>query len=335
MLRCFFRTSRALRPSSSSCKCAAALCDLYVPIRSCKQDPPGSTTHDQSSSSQSVSLYRYLRWLINCIFHWTFRPIRIPHEPKYTCQDVTVIIPTISLGGTAVEATVRSCFRADPFEMILVATDANFEQIRDVATSVSKRIRVLRVPKANKRFQMCRAIPDVSTSITVFADDDVVWPKKVLPWILAPFEDEQMGGVGTSQRLLRSEKSNFWDFLNASYLERRNFDISACTHIDGGLPCLSGRTAAYRTAILQQPDFTSSFSSERWLGHLFYADDDNFLTRWMLSRGWKTYVQYHKECEVQTTLENNSRFLAQCLRWSRSNWRSNLKTMFVERHTWR
>ena len=37
----------------------------------------------------------------------------------------------------------------------------------------------------------------VKTEITVFCDDDVLWPQTMLTWMLAPFEDKQMGGVGT------------------------------------------------------------------------------------------------------------------------------------------
>jgi hypothetical protein len=34
-------------------------------------------------------------------------------------------------------------------------------------------------------------------------DDDVAWLSTILPWLLAPFEDEKMGGVGTCQRVRR------------------------------------------------------------------------------------------------------------------------------------
>jgi cellulose synthase/poly-beta-1,6-N-acetylglucosamine synthase-like glycosyltransferase len=106
--------------------------------------------------------------------------------------------------------------------------------------------------------------------------------------------------------------------------------------MDGGVPCLSGRTVAYRTKILQDTTFTRAFASEEWLGrYRLNADDDNFITRWMVSHGWETYFQYHKEVEIQTTLEDNPKFLKQCLRWARSNWRSNLTSLFRERHIWR
>lgn len=284
-------------------------------------------------------LYRYVRLIINCIAHWTFKPIPMADSPLYESQDVTIIIPTLDGDGQQLRETVKSCLRTHPSEIILVTIDANFKHAMALTEAIpSKKIRVLSIAHANKRLQTCRAIPEVQTPITVLADDDVVWPPRILDWILAPFEDPAMGGVGTCQRLRRATETTWrnaiWNFLGALYLERRNFDISACTHLDGGLPCLSGRTLALRTAIIQEDEFRFAFTHETWRMYQLNADDDNFITRWMYSHGWKTYIQYHKEAELQTTLEDNPKFLKQCLRWSRSNWRSNLTSMFAERHIW-
>ena len=182
---------------------------------------------------------------------------------------------------------------------------------------------------------MCRALPHVETEITVFADDDVLWPSTLLPWMLSPFEKPTVGAVGTSQRLRREAQPNFWNFLGAAYLLRRNWDIIACNYVDGGLPCLSGRTVAYRTHIIQDSEFDHAFMNETWRSYQLNADDDNFLTRWMVNNDWDIHIQKHRECEVQTTLEGNSKFLLQCLRWARSNWRSNLKSLVIERTVWR
>ena len=202
------------------------------------------------------------------------------------------------------------------------------------------KVRVLSIAYPNKRHQIVRAIPDIKTTITVFADDDVLWPSKLLHWILAPLEDDSYGGVGTNQRLRRAERPSnqqrIYGYLNALYLERRNFDCAPCMYMDGGLPCLSGRTVAYRTSILQDEAFIWSFTHEEWLGrYRLNADDDNFITRWLVSHDKKIAYQYHKEAEVLTTLEDNPKFVKQCLRWSRSNWRSNLTSMFWDRHIWR
>jgi cellulose synthase/poly-beta-1,6-N-acetylglucosamine synthase-like glycosyltransferase len=279
---------------------------------------------------------KYFRLLVNCIAYWRYKPVPLSDDPIYTPDDVTVVVPSLDGDNEELRETIRSVLKNEPREVILVTIDANVEKAERLAASIpSKKIRVLSIRKANKRHQMCKALPHVTTPITVFADDDVSWPTALLPWMLSPFKDDRMGGVGTNQRLRRETNPNIWNFLGAAYLIRRNWDCTACTFIDGGLPCLSGRTVAYRTKILQDQDFQHFFTHEEWRSCQLNADDDNFLTRWMVNHNWKTWIQYHKECEVQTTLENNAKYLKQCLRWARSNWRSNIKSLFLERFVWR
>jgi hypothetical protein len=52
--------------------------------------------------------------------------------------------------------------------------------------------------KANKRLQISKALEDghVKTDITVLADDDFEWPSTLMPWLLTPFEDDRMAGLG-------------------------------------------------------------------------------------------------------------------------------------------
>ena len=254
---------------------------------------------------------------------------------------MTVVIP--SLGGDGLEDTIYSILATEPHEIILVTIDANLERAKMMVKKIgTNKMRVFSVAQPNKRRQMVRAIPEISTKITVFADDDVTWPATLLPWMLAPLEDESYGGVGTNQRLRRANSPTLlqfvWGFLGATYLQRRNFDCAACNCIDGGLPCLSGRTVAYRTKIISEDAFIAGFTNEVWGWERNYqlnADDDNFITRWLVSHGHRIAFQYRKEAEVLTELESNVKFLKQCLRWSRSNWRSNITSMCVEGHVWR
>jgi DNA recombination-dependent growth factor C len=51
-------------------------------------------------------------------------------------------------------------------------------------------------------------------------------------------------------------------------------------------------------------EFLHSFQDEKWRNKVLNADDDNFVTRWLVSHQWKTWIQYGQECEVETTLEN-------------------------------
>ena len=226
--------------------------------------------------------------------------------------------------------TVQSAYRLEPYELILVTPDSRIKRVYQLVEELGspKLIQVLSVSQANKRRQLCRAIPEVETKITLLLDDDVWLPEKFSKWLLAPFEDPRMGGVGTNQQLRRVNRNNIWEFLGAMYLVRRNFDCTACNWIDGGLPCLSGRAVAYRSEILQDPKFTYGFTHETWgSDHFLNADDDNFITRWLFNNDWKIQIQNHRECEVETTLESDSKYLRQCLRWVRSNWRSNLTSL--------
>ena len=134
----------------------------------------------------------------------------------------------------------------------------------------------------------------------------------MLPLILACFEDQQIGGVGTSQVVKPCGRAmTVWEVLAAFRLTVRNIEIAASTHIDNGVPCLSGRTAAYRSIILKQPDFLQAFCHDYWRGkYLLNSGDDKFLTRWMVSHGWTTYVQCCPGAELQSTMKPDWRFRA-------------------------
>ena len=164
----------------------------------------------------------------------------------------------------------------------------------------------------------------------------------MLPLILACFEDQQVGGVGTSQVVKPCGRAmTVWEVLAAFRLTVRNIEIAASTHIDNGVPCLSGRTAAYRSIILKQPDFLQAFCHDYWRGkYLLNSGDDKFLTRWMVSHGWTTYVQCCPGAELQSTMKPDWRFrtspssalsltsaVKQVLRWTRNTWRSDMRSV--------
>ena len=308
----------------------ALVCRLLPrPVPDCRPRTPTTLTRNHS-------LFRYVRLWVNLASNWTYTPIQPVDAPTITSKDMTVIIPTVAEDLQQLKETVQSAYRLEPLELLLVTPDSRVKRVYQMVEELGspKIIQVLSVSQANKRRQLCRAIPEVETKITLLLDDDVWLPEKFTKWILAPFEDPRVGGVGTNQQIRRFNRSNIWEFLGAIYLVRRNFDCTACNWIDGGLPCLSGRAVAYRSEILQDPNFTYGFTHETWgSDHFLNADDDNFITRWLFSHNWKIQMQNHRECEVETTLEDDAKYLRQCLRWVRSNWRSNL-TSLTEGYMW-
>jgi len=274
---------------------------------------------------------------VHTFSHWFYQSKPIAAKPTFTADDVTVIIPTIHNAFEELRPSLNSILACHPYEMILVTTRDKFEALEKFAKTLpSIRIRVFWTPIANKRLQVCEALPRVRTAITIMADDDVTWPSTLIPWILAPFEDPEIGGVGTCQRVRREPEGDWqtriYNWLGAAYIERRNFEISATHNMDGGTSCMSGRTGAYRSKILSSEAFLEGFKTERWRQYILNADDDNFVTRWLVSHQWKTWIQYEPECEIETTLENGVKFLYQCSRWARSNWRSNWTSLVRERY---
>ena len=119
-----------------------------------------------------------------------------------------------------------------------------------------------------------------------------------------------MGGVGTSQTVKAVGKyQTVWEVLAGFRLTVRNIEVAASTHIDGGVCCISGRTAAYRTRILKDPRFIYEFTNDLWLGkYPLNSGDDKFLTRWMVKNEWNTYIQVCPEAELLSTFKNNSAF---------------------------
>ncbi|RYP19226.1 hypothetical protein DL767_009694 [Monosporascus sp. MG133] len=280
-------------------------------------------------------------WVVFCVLcHWFYKSKAIPNKPTFTADDVTVIIPTIHNVFEELRPSLESILACRPHQLILVTTSDKHEALKKLAETLPApdSIRVMYTAVANKRLQVCEALPEVKTAITIMADDDVTWPSTLMPWILAPFEDPKMGGVGTCQRVRRepdgSLSTKIFNWLGAAYIERRNFEISATHNIDGGTSCMSGRTGAYRSEILTSHDFLEGFKTERWRDYILNADDDNFVTRWLVSHQWLTWIQYERECEIETTLENGIKFLYQCSRWARSNWRSNWTSIAREKYVW-
>jgi cellulose synthase/poly-beta-1,6-N-acetylglucosamine synthase-like glycosyltransferase len=146
--------------------------------------------------------------------------------------------------------------------------------------------------------------------------------------VLAPFEDDGVGGEGTCKRVQRV-KQGFTpaDFLNCIaclYLERHKFGIVATNSIDGGVFVISGRTAVYRTDSLNTEEFMQGFVNEYCLFNLvgpLNADDDNYITRYLVQHRFKVKVQASDSVRIETTLGvgGYGKFLRQCLRWARTN----------------
>ncbi|KAL6151282.1 hypothetical protein ACJQWK_10873 [Exserohilum turcicum] len=217
--------------------------------------------------------------------------------------------------------------------------------------------------RMDKRTQTAHAISLVDTPIMVMADDSVVWGPNFLEATLPAFEDDKVGFVGTRkwverlplpehdsglsarQNFLTRYRAGFWNTIGALYLIRHNFEIRASNAADGGVFCVSGRTSLILSRIVKDEEFLAKFLNEYiWafpslgvegVGPL-KADDDNFITRWVVNRGMNVKIQYSEDATMTTQLGrvDQFKFLDQCIRWSRTTIRQNPIALFVDRTMW-
>ena len=276
------------------------------------------------------------------------KPIPLSASPSYlAARDVSIIVPTIQTGIEFVEA-LASWLANDPLEIIVVTVDNEVSLLNALINKVLEdtaysraTVAVLAVSSAGKRKQMARGLDHAKGSIIVFVDDDVFWQPLLLRYVLACFEDKKVGGVGTRQRVDSTngefeETASIWQRLADRRLVMRNRTQAAVNYLDGGVTCLSGRTAAYRSEILKSPNFIQSFTRDFWLGTYFLdSGDDTFCTRWLIAKGWHFKFQTAPEAEVYTVALDSPLFLRQVLRWGRNSKRSSIRCLLGITEIWR
>ncbi|KAK3497202.1 nucleotide-diphospho-sugar transferase [Neurospora hispaniola] len=302
----------------------------------------------------ALFIWRYLRFCINIIGFWTYKAAPMPKSNAnyHPGRDVTVVIPTVDPLGVDFHECLTSCARNGPRKIIIVTAGEDlYEKTLGAVAPVMDEFPlvnflVTRTEIANKRKQVAHVIRYINTPITVLVDDHVFWNSPdLLKSLLAPFEDNQVGIVGTNKRVRRLEGLSvwrrFWNMLGCLYLDRHNFEIRATNAIDGGVFVVSGRTVGIRTCILEDKQFQAGYLHEMFffglLGPL-NPDDDNYIARYMVTNGWKLRIQYTKDAEIETTVgvgePVHTKFLGQCRRWARSTWRSNTSSLFTEGTVW-
>ncbi|KAK6827585.1 capsule polysaccharide synthase Cps1 [Apiospora arundinis] len=293
--------------------------------------------------------FRYWRFIVHCwayLYLYKASPIKADKPTFEPSQAVTVVIPTVEPGHPTFRRCLASVCANHPSRIIIVTVGAALHQVAEDAVEPVRRdyfaahpqgidIQVHHAPLANKRAQIEAVIDRIKTPITFLVDSTAIWPVSFLHSALAPFEDPQVGLVGTRKRVERlaaahaSWWARCWNFLGAMYLERHNFEITASSALDGDVFIISGRTCGIRTRILADKEFRRGYGDERISSPLFpfmpaigplIADDDNYILRWCVDHGIGV------------------KFQSDCLRWARTTFRSNPRSLLSarawRRHPW-
>ena len=323
----------------------------------------------------ALAAWRYFRLFVNLYSFWRYKPASLPTIRTIGPKDVTMILPTVSASGSDnpdFEECLTTCLANKPARLIIV-TDTDFratevnKQLLSIRDKIQKGsssflselgptnisgvdVRVMYAGVADKRCQMTHAIQYVQTRLVMFLDDHVFLPCTFLDSVAPVFENPCVGLCGTKKAVRRKHPEAhslwgrywelFWNVMGALYLARHNFEIRATNAMDGGVFVVSGRAMVILTEIVQDNNFCKAFTNECFFFGLFgplNPDDDNFITRWVLRhpQNYEIKIQYTDSATVETTLGQYPKFLAQCLRWLRTTFRSNCCSLITDRTVWR
>jgi hyaluronan synthase len=187
---------------------------------------------------------------------------------------------------------------------------------------------VIPIDIPGKRPALAVGVDASTTDIVVLVDSDVIWEPDVLRKLKMPFADPSIGGVGTRQHMHPSDGQTptLWERLADIYLDIRYSDeVPATTRWGRAVSCLSGRTAAYRTRLLQS--MRQAFLTETFMGNQCMSGDDKRYTCLVLQRGYHTWNQLN--ARVYSTFQPNfAGFVKQRIRWSRNSFRSDLRALW-------
>jgi hyaluronan synthase len=186
------------------------------------------------------------------------------------------------------------------------------------------RLKVIPFVHSGKRSALGVGIRAATSEILVLADSDTAWEPGLLLEVQAPFADAAVGGVGTRQNAYLPNTS-VWRRVANWLIDVRYLDYVPAQARVGGVACLSGRTAAYRRAVVMP--LLPHLEHEIFLGKECISGDDGRLTWLVLGSGHKT--TYQSTARAVSMFPDTLRaLLKQRVRWSRNSYRCYLTAMW-------
>ncbi len=286
---------------------------------------------------QLIALFAGVQWLIPIGFlgvvrwgMWLFKRIPAlfyrPVENDYNCT-ATIITPVYMEDPILFRRAIESWIANGP-ERIIAVIDVTDTKCKEIAAEYYPTVETMMIDLPGKRPALAMGVDASTTDIVALVDSDVIWEPGVLKKLKMPFIDRKVGGVGTRQLMYPTDgvKATVWERIADIYLDIRYSDeVPATTQWGRAVSCLSGRTAAYRTTLLQS--FREPFLNETFNGIPCMSGDDKRYTTLVLQNGYRTWNQLN--ARVYSTFKPDwSGFLKQRIRWSRNSYRSDLRALW-------
>jgi cellulose synthase/poly-beta-1,6-N-acetylglucosamine synthase-like glycosyltransferase len=268
-----------------------------------------------------LGVIRWVMWLVKRIPAMFYRPIRNGYDTT-----ATIVTPVYNEDPVLFRQAIESWIANGP-DQIIAVIDVTDTACMAIAAEYPQ-VQVLPIDLPGKRPALAAGVAQTTSEIVVLVDSDVIWEPEVLKKLKMPFADPKIGGVGTRQNMYPSDgkRPTLWERIADIYLDIRYADeVPATTILGQAVSCLSGRTAAYRTKLLQS--LREAFLSETFFGRPCMSGDDKRYTCLVLQRGYKTWNQL--DARVYSTFKPDFKgFQKQRIRWSRNSYRSDLRALW-------
>lgn len=260
-----------------------------------------------------------LSWSIWGVRRWlSHRAVPVANDHA---ASASVVVPVYQEDPAILAECLDTWLANEPDELIVVVDVDDHACRRMLAErDLPATVQVIPFAHTGKRSALGVGIRAASADLVVLSDSDTAWTPDLLRQVRMPFADPRVGGVGTRQSVAAAETS-VWRRLAAWILNLRYLDQVPALGARGSVPCLSGRTAAYRrAAVLPVLD---ELEHERFLGRECVAGDDGRLTWLVLGAGYRT-VHQHSAHVVSMFPGTPGAFFRQRLRWARNSYRCYL-----------
>lgn len=270
-----------------------------------------------------IGVFGVISWSI-----WLFRRT-MSHRVRPLKNDFTtttsLVVPVYREDPEVLSQCLDTWLEAGPNEVILVL-DVHEDSCLNMlaARTLPPSVRIITYPHTGKRASLGLGIRAATSEVVVVADSDTAWAPNLLREIQMPFVDNRVGGVGTRQEVAARDTS-IWRRVASWLLDIRYLDYVPAMGSRGAVPCLSGRTAAYRRAVITP--LLPALENEIFLGAKCFAGDDGRMTWLVLAAGYQT-VQQSSARAVSMFPDKLWTFIKQRVRWGRNSYRCYLTAIW-------
>ncbi|MBB6377972.1 hyaluronan synthase [Pseudonocardia eucalypti] len=258
-------------------------------------------------------------WIIRKVMSMFYRPT-INNFRTTT----SVCVPSFREDPDVLVDCLHTWLAQNPTEIIIVLDLEDLEAQRKLLALGDPRLKVIMFAHEGKRSALGVAIKQAKYEILVLTDSDTRWQPGLLAAVQMPFVDPTVGGVGTRQNVY-NPFSSIWRRVADWIIDLRYLDYVPATGMRGAVVCLSGRTAAYRRAVVLP--VLENLENEIFLGRKCIAGDDGRLTWLVLAQGYKT-VHQDTARALSMFPASFKAMRKQRVRWSRNSYRCYLTAIY-------